>query len=263
MCKVCQENYYGWDKKTPAEKAAVPRTGVPKVGVLRAKLFLKSGNRKLGGIACSVSSRDTCPESCAFYGAGCYAEYGRQALHWRRVGETGDSWKKFCADVARLPAGSLWRHNVAGDLPGVGERIDGHKLLQLVEANKGRHGFTFTHRKTRVGTEGWNGDAILFANNHGFTVNLSANDLTHADKLASLGIAPVAVVVPSDAPDKMRTPAGRHVIVCPAQTAAERTCADCKLCAKPQRKVIIAFRAHGQSAALVELRVRNKTVVSP
>ena len=38
---------------------------------------------------------------------------------------------------------------------------------------------------------------IKEANQNGFTVDLSANNLAHADKLKALNIAPVVVVLPS------------------------------------------------------------------
>jgi hypothetical protein len=77
-------------------------------------LYPRSGNRKLGGLPASITSRDTCPDACALKRFGCYALYGHTAAHWRRVGEQPGSWDDFCADVARLPEGQLWRHNEAG-----------------------------------------------------------------------------------------------------------------------------------------------------
>lgn len=48
--------------------------------------------------------------------------------------------------------------------------------------------------------------------------------------------------------DQMKTPGGKLVIVCPAQWS-QATCQDCQLCAKPKRKVIIGFWAHGPGKA--------------
>ena len=85
------------------------------------------------------------------------------------------------------------------------------------------------------------------ANAGGFTVNLSANTLAHADELAALAIGPVAVVL--DATEGERadavTPAGRKVVTCPATYRDNVTCASCKLCAVADRKVIVGFPAHG------------------
>lgn len=258
-CSSCTDRYNGWSTKTTEARAASSssRIGVPDLGVLRARLMLRSGNRKLGGIPASITSRSTCPPSCIFNNSGCYAEYHVLASHWRRVGtgERGDPWETFCDAVEKLPRGQLWRHNVAGDLPGYGEDIDHPALFALLYANMGKRGFTFTHKDARSGR---NHAAVRASIACGFVVNLSANTLEHADELHALGIAPVAVVLPEDETrSSLLTPGGRRVTVCPAETDAELTCAECELCAQPRRKTIVGFRAHGQSSALVSSLVRS------
>ncbi len=91
-----------------------------------------------------------------------------------------------------------------------------------------------------------NSYAIARANAQGFTVNLSADTLEQADKRAELGVGPVVVVLSSGAGGDIRTPAGRRVVVCPAETSAKLDCARCGLCAKADRKGIVGFIAHGQ-----------------
>lgn len=252
-CIHCRANYRGWDKKTAEERASIPRTGVPRGGErLRVTFVESSHNAKLGGIPASWSSRNTCPPSCSFYDAGCYALYGKLAFHWRNVPRDGLTWDQFCERIIDLPAGQLWRHNVAGDLPGLGEDIDEEQLQLLVYANRGRRGFTFTHKHVLE-----NAQIVNWAVSYGFVINLSAGSLEQADKLASFGFAPVAVVLPSDAPAKLRTPEGRRVVVCPSETHG-LTCAECQLCAKADRQSIVGFRAHGQSKRLVSELVRSK-----
>lgn len=263
FCTTCRKNYSGWATKPPAERAAVPRTGVPIEGELRVTFVASSKNAKLGGIPATTSSRGTCPPSCSFYDGGCYALYGKLAFHWRNVPRDGLPWSAFCERVAALPEDQLWRHNVAGDLPGDGEHIDGELLGELVEANRGRRGFTFTHK---TGEE--HHELLQWANLEGFTVNLSAESLEAADALFQEGspltkAGPVTVVLPSDAPDRLRTPAGRSVVVCPAETEG-LTCVECQLCAHPFRKSIVGFRAHGQSKARVSelVTLRRKATAS-
>ena len=255
-CKRCQARYSRWESKTAAERFAVKRAGVRRTSELRASLFVDSKNRKLGQMPSSMTSRGTCPPTCSFYQHGCYAEYAFIASHWRRVGRFGATWSAFCASVAALPEGQIWRHNVAGDLPGDGHHVDPFKLDELVHANVGRRGFTFTHYTTRQNK--LNASTIQRANASGFTINLSADSLAHADDLADLGIAPVAVVVPTNSPLRLKTPAGRRVVICPAETAAELTCVDCQLCSIPTRKALIGFKAHGQAKNLVSEIVRDK-----
>ncbi len=207
-------------------------------------LTTKSRNAKTGPIPVSTTSADTCPNDCPFRGNGCYADGYPLKGRWDEVtrGERGGSLAALCEQVAALPAGQLWRHNQAGDLPGDGERIDSAGLAAIVAANNGKPGFTFTHYSP---ARKRNAAAIRKANAAGFTVNLSANNLEHADELAALAIGPVAVVLPAGFDGRQtETPAGRRVAQCPA-TYRDTTCADCGLCAKRDRKVIVGFPAHG------------------
>ena len=204
----------------------------------------KSRNAKTGPIPVSTTSADTCPNDCPFRGNGCYADGYPLKGRWDEVtrGERGGSLATLCEQVAALPAGRLWRHNQAGDLPGDGERIDSAGLAAIVAANSGKRGFTFTHYNP---ARKRNAAAIRKANASGFTVNLSANNLEHADDLAALDIGPVAVVLPAGFDGRQtETPAGRRVAQCPA-TYRDTTCADCGLCAKRERRVIVGFPAHG------------------
>jgi len=214
---------------------------------MQVHLTPKSANAKTGPIPVSTSSADTCPGSCPFKKSGCYADSGPLALHWAKVtaGDRGMSWSEFCDTIAALPAGQLWRHNQAGDLPGVGESIDPVALGQLIEANTGRRGFTYTHKHSDESIF-W----VTYANLHGFTINLSANDLHHADQLYDTG-CPVVVVLPIDAPQQTVTPAGRKVITCPATYRDDISCATCQLCSR-QRDTIVGFPAHGTGKAKVE-----------
>ena len=68
--------------------------------------------------------------------------------HWDAVtnGQRGDSWEVFLAQVRKLAKSELWRHNQAGDLAGEGDSIDLNALNELVLANRGRRGFTYTHK---------------------------------------------------------------------------------------------------------------------
>lgn len=231
----------------------VKRYNLRKRGGVRVSLTMRSANRKLGPIPSTITSSETCPPSCSFFGEGCFAEFHLLRSHWARVPQKGLRWRDFLDAVRAMPEGQLWRHNAAGDLPGNGEQLDHTALAELVVANIGRRGFTFTHKRP-VSPE--RREAIRGSNLLGFTINLSADSLEKADELAALGIAPVAAVVASDYPERGGyTPAGRKVVVCPAERGAV-TCATCALCAKPQRKAIVAFRAHGQLSKRVDQLVQ-------
>lgn len=221
-----------------------------------AHLTLVSKNAKTGPIPVSTTEKRTCPPSCPLY-SRCYAGDARTgaggplALHWRKVSEhkRGTDWQTFTRAIAALPAGQLWRHNQAGDLAGTGERINAGELRSLVRANSGKRGFTYTHKHTRAE----NLPLIKAANAAGFTVNLSANSLRHADELAETKAGPVVTLLPADAaaphtPKTFSTPAGRKVIVCPATYRENVSCATCGLCSHASRSAIVGFPAHGNQA---------------
>ena len=215
--------------------------------------FIKqSANSKTGPIPVTYSQRETCPESCPHYRADCYAEDYYTRLLWDKVAARGGSLGQLCESVAALPAGQLWRFNVAGDLPGAGETVDAAALGQIVAANAGRRGFTYTHKKSPDALH-WAGHATRW----GFTVNLSADDAGEADLLAEADAGPVVAIVPTDTPEKSYTPAGRTIIVCPAQSRDGVTCETCGLCAMADRTVIIGFRAHGSRARVTDAKARR------
>jgi hypothetical protein len=161
----------------------------------------------------------------------------------------------------------------AGDLPGNDPRIDGELLEELVAANTGKNAIAFTHKPVlgddAIALE--NRGLIAAAVRAGFTVNLSANNPAHADRLAELGIAPVVTVLArayarravrhrfkrrgdewaetiSEWRDRTAllpryTPAGRRIAICPA-TYSDATCKTCRACARV-RDAVIGFPAHG------------------
>jgi hypothetical protein len=239
-------------------------------------LFVEvSQNAKTGPIPASIVERASCWPGCALYENGCYAEAGALALHWDRVsrGLTGESWSEFCAKVAALRPGRLWRYAQAGDSPGNGTAIDGTLLEELVAANAGKNVIAFTHKPVlgddAVPVE--NRRLIAAAIKAGFTINLSADNSAHADRLAELGIAPVVTVLArtyarravrhrfkrrrdewAETIGEWRnrtaslpryTPAGRRIAVCPA-TYSDATCKTCGACARV-RDAVIGFPAHG------------------
>jgi hypothetical protein len=209
-------------------------------------LTIKSRNAKTGDIPVSTTTYDTCPPECPLQKNGCYAGNGPLALFWQKVTarKVGMMWDQFTAQVAALPAGILWRHNQAGDLPGANGVIDNKALAALVLANQGKKGFTYTHYDVLKSAA--NRKAVASANKKGFRINLSANNLSHADKLAALNIAPVAVVLPSTVQGnvKVTTPQGRKVVVCPATYRDDVSCKTCGLCAM-SRGAIVGFPVHG------------------
>ena len=218
----------------------------------------KSANVKTGDIPVTTTSNETCPTDCPFKGSGCYAEAGPLGGLWNAMSKAGANgtfkngrndihttdWQGLCANVEALPDGQLWRHNQAGDLPHNGGTVDRAAIKALVKANLGKRGFTYTHHNVLQSEA--NRQTIAEANREGFTVNLSGNNLAHADLLADLAIAPVVAVVPINQQANTVTPKGRKVVVCPATVRDDVSCKTCQLCQR-QRDFIIGFPAHGPS----------------
>ena len=212
----------------------------------------KSSNRKTGPIPVTYGSRKTCPPSCPHYEDDCYGEDFHTSLAWNRVDRDGVQLPGLVNFIQSMPEGQLWRDKVAGDLPGEGERVDPVALGEVVKANIGRRGFTYSHKKSPQAIK-W----IRHANEWGYTINLSADDAGEADTLADLHAGPVVCVVPMDTPAKATTPAGRSIVVCPAQLKDDVTCFSCQLCQRRDRAVIVGFRAHGSKAKIADARARK------
>lgn len=219
---------------------------------MRAHLTRRSSNRKTGKIAVSTISSDTCPDTCPLKSDGsCYASAGfHLAMHWRKVdtGERGTSWSTFLQDLQSLPENEPYRHGQAGDLPGDGDRtLDRAACVALGEATSHLDGWGYTHylpTAENVTT------LRAMADTGGLVVNLSADNLGDVDTYRATGL-PVVVTLPEDAPERSTTPDGAPIVVCPAQTGKAPDCKACMLCARPNRRVVVGFRAHGAKRALV------------
>lgn len=236
----------------------------------------KSRNVKTGPIPVTTSTAATCPDACPLKKAGCYADAGPLGMFWKKVteGKAGESFAALIDKVAALPSNQLWRHNQSGDLvPDVldEEQIDAASLQALTKANDGKRGFTYTHYDVINSMP--NRLQVAYANRKGFTVNLSANNLDHADDLAQTYSGPVASVLPLEyqrttekAPQGgkqwseslpaykeriadlgLTTAQGRKVVICPATYSDDVSCATCQLCQKVNRSTIVGFPAHGVS----------------
>jgi len=224
----------------------------------------RSKNMKTGPILVTTSTAKTCPDACPLKKNGCYAELSQTKYHWRHVteGKHGTEWNEFISTLSRLlpklDGKKLWRHNQAGDLPGANNRINRRQAIQLAVVNKksGARGWTYTHKPMTME----NAETVRQMNKIGFTVNLSGNSVADADRLADLGVAPVVTILPSDTQgNRLKTPAGRQVIVCPAQRIEGMTCDRCGLCeSRHPRRPIIGFLAHGVSKKKVSEIARKQ-----
>lgn len=208
-------------------------------------------------------SRDSCPTSCPLLGNGCYASAGPLKIHWDRVTDASYklSLEALCQKIARFPKRQIWRYGQAGDLPGVGDEIDHDSLMALVKANRGRPVIAYTHKPPTQ----QNLDALRTARDQGFNINLSANNVEHADELCKTGLN-VVTILPEEYGRKRKgetwmesltqyrerlrslprkTPGGRRIAVCP-EAYMDVRCFECGACARTDsRRAVIGFPAHG------------------
>ena len=127
-------------------------------------------------------------------------------------------------------------------------KIDHSMMRQLIRANRGKGGFTYTHHNP---FDADNAAIIAESNRDGFTINLSSNYLAEADEYAALAIAPVVTILPAGSGKVTFTPEGRKVVRCPAETSKKVTCQTCRLCQKIDRP-IIGFTPHGSGKKVTQ-----------
>jgi len=159
-------------------------------------------------------------------------------MHWENLSSEGLSYADLLDEIKSLRRNTLWRHNDAGDLIGNGDTIDITALTALVEANRRRRGFTYTHWPWRANLE-----ILKWANRNGFTINVSASDVSDALEAFNAGL-PTTVILNTDGKKQVKV-GGVRIIICPAQRKKHMTCAQCGICAVADRDYIIGFWPHG------------------
>ena len=101
--------------------------------------------------------------------------------------------------------------------------------------------------------------AIQKANLEGLTINISRDSLAEVDAFG-VGALPLVVVLPKlekgqEEPKVTYTPAGHRVVTCPAQWR-DTTCEECKICAEPNRDIVVGFRTHGIASRAAERQIK-------
>ena len=203
----------------------------------------KSTNRKTGNIPQTYTEKGSCPTSCPFHGRGCYGEDYYTNMTWNRCSTHGLNLEQLCAAVLKLEPGTLLRYNVAGDMaiPGTGRlNLDLVSRLSGIFCAAGVQAYTYTH--CELGRlEGY---CLRVARSSGFTVNASCETMQECDKAIDLGVPAVIACVDAEHVPAT-TPKGRRIVICPNQSHERVTCKSCKLCARGNRKVVVALLAHG------------------
>jgi len=179
-------------------------------------------------------------------GKSCYAENFPMVMHWDKLTHEGLSYADLLDEISRLRRNTLWRHNDAGDLIGSGDTIDLTALTALVDANRGRRGFTYTHWGWRT-----NEGLLKWSNRNGFTINVSASDVSDALEAFHSGL-PTTVILNTNG-EKMVRAGEVRIVICPAQRK-KMTCAECGICQTPDRNYIVGFWPHGsKKSSLIKM----------
>jgi hypothetical protein len=174
---------------------------------------------------------------CPLFGNGCYAwnSTGGMALssHAKKAATGADmSFAAILPKVAR--SARMARITAIGDAGAIPEQA-----IEAVNAVRraGLAAVGYTH--------GWRDIAASLA---GYLM-ASCENGADADRAVDAGWR-ATTILPSDAPmTGNRTPAGRPIVVCPAQRNDAVTCNTCRLCDAGKAGPVIGFIVHGNQAS--------------
>jgi hypothetical protein len=267
---------YGCETKT-IRKAIVRAGGVVtprpyrrrprEADALGVRVVRKSDNAKIGRAAATYAGKQTCPPSCPFRQAGCYAAHTNANLTWREVtAEAGDASPLELAEVEarlirRAKADRHLRLHVAGDSPTrEGSRAIAGACEDYVargrEAGLSLTAWGYTHCWRQVGRSDWGGVAML------------ASCETPADVREAWARGYAAAVVVTDYPDRKAFRLGEGpdtvtVVPWPAETSG-RTCSDCRLCFDDgrlhARRLAIGFATHGGGKRQADAALKRRAL---
>lgn len=216
----------------------------------RYRFSLHAGNRKTGDMAQGYTSGNSCAERCAFnHGNGCYAAYWNTLRVWRETlpfSQKSMTLAEYCKCIESLPEGSLFRHGVAGDfaIPGTSTLdVDEFRAITRAAGHSGVKLYGYTHCDQ---------DPSLFAElirareEDGAIINCSCERLHQAKRVQAAGCDAV-ITAPELTPELKAA----GCIICPAiKYKGAINCAQCKICAK-HRRAIVVFTPHGTGSTKV------------
>lgn len=203
----------------------------------------KTGNVPTAWVGANRAERRASCSGCPLLDAGCYAHSGPVALaanSVQRAIATGADRSIDAALANRAHSARMFRLTAIGDIGRAPAALAATIKRKIKAAGLAIVGYTHHWREADVSAS-WRG--VLMA---------STETLADADTAIDSGWRATTIVA-ADAPARTTTPAGRPVIVCPAQQAEARgvtlTCNDCRRCDGSRHdSAIIAFRAHGNQA---------------
>lgn len=260
------------------------RSANPKLAPQRSVEATSGRNRyePLGPYTASTyaSISATCPDSCPFKDAGCFAQAGASHLTMKRLDDAGRrvaGLEVSLAEAEKLSA--LWPRGVPKDGAKGGRDLRLHvggdvsceagaRTLKTAVSRLRRRGlgacWTYTHRWREIPREAWGGAISALA---------SCESSTDVQLAVARGYA--AALTVDYFPDGRRTfelPGALRGVPCPYEAGIERDeqglvvktgphCVRCRLCfdtAKLRRRgLVIVFAAHGSQAEYARERLRE------
>ena len=204
---------------------------------------------------------DSCPDSCALQGAGCYAQEANVNIHQNNA--RGRSYDPVAWGLT-LPKGSLIRWRVSGDVVGADGPALRAAISRLHTLRPDLVGWVYTHAWAWLDVAAW-----ALSTPPGVVVVASLDDPRDEAQAVALGYGHVAFGIETADGKTFTDDEARMArvlfdgLACPAQRL-EVGCADCRACMrapKRARTVRIIFAIHGQGhkrarAALLHRRSR-------
>lgn len=253
-------------------------------------VMFPNSNRKLNTDVALYVSREHCPVDCLMRKTkACYAEFGHTRQQFDRASDKTDArYVETAADYTNATAIHLfdtshvmpldscapayYRMLTAGDFakPGTNQ-MDTQAVLNLAIATKrgidiynsvfpNRHVVTYgyTHCQSTVAT-----DKVIHRlhDEYGITLNSSKETVADGNACVRAGIPVVQTSADIKGDIAKYRALGVKAMQCPNQTRG-KTCAECGLCAKFDRKTVILFKPHGSRAKKLEAVIRNLTIPS-
>lgn len=207
---------------------------------------------KLGLVHATYASQVSCPASCSYRGAGCYAESGRVNIRTMELNRSAEFLRASPLDVAEEEAIAIeedlsgrldLRLHVVGDCPTTEcAAVVAEAAAKKMRRHK-RSAFSYTHAWKEVDRKAWEGVSIL----------ASCENLPQLDEALDSGWSASLVVDQFPNSGKFTLPSGRTAFACPHQTHGI-TCCDCRMCLRGSKYLksrgidAIAFEVHGSGA---------------
>lgn len=215
----------------------------------------KSSNAKIGDASATYVAQTSCPKSCPFYNAGCYAELGFVGIQTRRINRESDSLGLSPLELAVEEAQSIdeltgqrpLRLHVVGDsTTDRGTRLIAAAARRYI-AQFGQAVWSYTHAWRKVSRAAWGAVSIL----------ASCESIPDIRRARMRGYA-TAIVVPEHPSDRLYELEGEKLLPCPEQTRGV-TCVECRLCMRDdylrESNITIAFAAHGSKRRMVKEKI--------